>query len=477
MYSRSNVARRQICYNGVRLLGEGPSPRNVARLDFGARPMLHAMMTRGIQIDPDHFRRMDSTLTDDMDRVTEEIRQAAGHYVNPGSGDQVAHFLFKELGLDPPRRKFTPSGKRESVENDVLVSIQHAHPVVSKFLDYKEYEKLRGTYARPIPKLAVKINNEWRLLPWLKDTRIPSGRFSCDEPNLLAMPNRTARGRELLNGFITRPGWRLLSVDESQIEPRTLAHRSQDERLMSIYRNREDIYSDHAIGAFKLEDKRYQDEHGKWQYPGVDKKKHRFPSKTCVLAWIYRVTEKGLLDQMPVLCANCGVEAGKHDAEVCDDFVPYWNEDNCRDLITTSNLQYPRVAQMQRMDDARARRHTYVWDDFGRFLHTTAVRSVHPWVVSAALREAGNMPIQGFACGTLKLVMAAVMDDFTRLSMYRDVWYPLLPIHDEILSEVREDLVEEIGEHIAWRFRTCVQLSVPLEAEYASAPSWGQILK
>jgi len=440
--------------------------------------MLHAMMTRGIQIDPDHFRRMDGLLTQDMEQMTEEVKQIAGHYINLGSGDQVAQFLFKELGIEQARQKFTKSGKRESVENDVLVAIQHEHEVVSKILNYKEYEKLRGTYARPIPKLAHRgVHGEYRLFPNLKDTRVPSGRFSCDDPNLLAMPNRTKRGRELLNGFITDPGWVILSVDESQIEPRTVAHRSQDARLMSVYHNKEDLYSDFAIGAFKLPDQRYQDEQGKWQYPGVDKKQHRFPSKTCTLASIYRVTNKGLVEQMPVICKHCAANASDHNPEVCPHFESQWNEDNCQDIINSFYLRYVGVTPMQRTDDNRARKHTMVWDDWGRFLHVTAVRSVHPWVVSAALREAGNMPIQGFACGTLKLTMAAVMDDLIHEKMYGDVWYPLLPIHDEILSECRADVAEEIGEHLSYRFKTCVELSVPLAAEWAQAETWGAIVK
>lgn len=468
---------RQRCYGGVRLLGDGPCPRNVARLDNGARPMLHAMMARGIQIDPDHFRRMSKVLQEDMDRMTEEVKQVAGHYINLGSGDQVAHFLFNELGLKQARPKFTKSGKRESVENDVLVAVQHEHPVVSKLLNYKEYEKLKGTYADPIPLLAKKVDGRYRLLPQLKDTRVPSGRFSCDNPNLLAMPNRTERGRELLCGFITDPGWVILSVDESQIEPRTVAHRSEDPRLMGIYEHKEDIYSDFAISAFRLPDQRHQNEQGKWKYPGVDKKLHRFPSKTCILASIYRVTNKGLLEQMPVLCEHCLTPASDHDPGLCPQFTPMWNEDNCQDIINSFYLRYAKIAQMQKMDDDRARKRSLVWDDWGRFLHVTAVRSVHPWVVAAALREAGNMPIQGFACGTLKLAMAQVFDELSAIRYYQDVWYPLLPIHDEILSEVRADVAEEIGDYIASVFTSCVELRVPLAAEYASAEKWGEIVK
>lgn len=468
----------QVCYGGVRLLGEGPSPRNVARLDAGALPMTYAMQTRGIQIDPTHFQKMERVLIDDMERLSEEVRSIAGHYINLASGPQVSHFLFKELGLKQIRPKMTDSGDREAVDKEVLSGIQHEHEAVGKIIEFKQIDKLRGTYVVPIPKLAQRVaHGKWRMFPNFKTTRIPSGRFAAEKPNLLAMPNRTKRGREVCKGFITDPGWVILSVDESQIEPRTAAHRSGDPALSEIYHTRQDIYSDFAVGAFSLPDERYEDEEG-WHYPGVDKKDHRFPSKTCILASFYRVTYKGLLEQMPVVCKHCGVESKEHHDENClVGFESKWNEANCQDLINAFYRRYSRISAMQRIDDARARKFGFLWDDWGRLLHVTAVKSVHEWVQSAALREGGNMPIQGFACGTLKLAMAQVQAELAAAQMYGKVWYPLLPIHDEILSECRADMAEEIGEYICDVFRNCVKLSVPLDAGWARAETWGDIVK
>lgn len=458
------------------MLGEGPSMRNVARLDAGALPMVHAMQTRGIQVDLTHFATMERVLIQDMERITTEVQAVAGHYVNLASGPQVSTFLFKELGLTQARVKFTKSGDRESVENEVLVAIQHQHPVVAKILEFKTLDKLRGTYVVPIPKLAKRTAfGTWRIYPRFKTTRIPSGRFAAADPNLLAMPNRTKRGKEVCKGFITAPGWKFVSCDLSQIEPRVVAHRSQDPNLMAVYHNKEDIYSDLAIPAFKLADSRYQDDDG-WHYPSVDKEKHRRPSKTTTLASIYRVTNKGLAEQMPVICKHCGVASVDHLTEGCTTFESLWNEDNCQDIINAFYLRYSRISTMQRIDDARARKFGYVWDEFGRLLHITAVRSVHEWVVSAALREGGNMPVQGTATGCLKLSMAQIQDELAN-GVYGSIWYPLLPIHDEILSEVRESEAEEIGEYICEVFRNCVRFRVPLEAEWAISDTWGQLVK
>lgn len=468
----------QRCFKGTRFLdGAGPSPRNTSLIDHLSMPMAHAMQKRGLQVDLSHFARMEKVLEEDLERIETDIQAIAGRYINVASGDQVAKFLFKDLGLKQARPKMTRTGDRESTENDVLVAIQHEHEAVAMILEFKKLDKLRGTYVVPIPKLAKKTAfGQWRVFPRLKHTRVPSGRYAAESPNLLAMPNRTERGREVCEGFITDPGWVYLSVDFSQLEPRVTAHRSQDKRLMSIYFNKEDLYSDFAIPAFSLQDDRYEDAGG-WHYPHVDKKLNRFPSKTCVLASFYRVTAKGLLEQMPTICKHCRVEAAKHRKEDCPHFEALWNEDNCQDLINKFYARYERVTAMQKIDDARAKRYGMVWDDFGRMLHTTAVRSVHSWVVSAALREGGNLPIQGSATACLKLAMAELQDVMEQEGLYGEAWFPLLPIHDEVLSEVREDLAEDIGEMTKRIFQNVVKLRVPLDAGWATSESWGKLCK
>jgi DNA polymerase-1 len=488
----------QMCYGGVKLLGDGPDLDNVERLDMGALPMINRMAATGLQVDLSHFAKMDKIIADDMEAITEKVHDITGHYINLDSGAQISDLLFKKLGLKQARPKLTKSGDRESVDDEVLTAIQHEHEVVPTILEFKEYSKLLGTYVRPMPKLARKTGfGVWRMYPNFGCTRVPSGRLNCKEPNLLAMPNRTDRGREVCEGFITRPGWVYLSVDESQIEPRVVAHRSGDVNLKNIYFNEEDIYSDFAISAFKLPDIRYKcngygqtcshdgqqilcdnEDHrtgGSWHYPSVHKKKQRFPAKTCILASIYDVSGKGLAEQMPVVCGNCGLEAVKHTCG--KNYRPLWNENNCQDLINAFYIRYPGIMKMRMMDHARARKHGYVWDEFGRLLHVTGVRSVLPWVVSSVLREAANFPIQSTAQGTVKITMHQVDDEFLDMEVYGDIANPLLQIHDELLFEVREDLAEEIGSHVADRFENCIRLEVPIKASTAKAPNWGTLPK
>lgn len=471
------LMKPQRCYGGVFYLnGAGPSLKNIERLDMLAVPMIQNMRMTGMQIDLNHFAQLEIKLVQGMEELTEKVRSYTGHYCNLDSGDQVAELLFKKMKLKQARIKMTKSGDRESVEDEVLKAIQHEHPVVSLIQDYKELSKLLGTYVRPMPKLARRVGHgKFRMYPNLGHTRIPSGRLNCVDPNLLAIPNRTDIAKEIPKGFITDEGWVLLSCDESQIEVRVAAHRSQDENLIAVYEDEQDVYYDFATSAFKKKDKRFKDKDG-WHYPGIDKDKERFPAKTCVLASIYDVTASGLLEQMPVVCANCSIKSKDHIDKGCNKFIPAWSENNCQDIINAFYMKYSGLIEMRKQDHARAMKYGYIWDDWGRIQHLTAVRSVLPYVVSEILRQGANTPIQATAQGTVKLTMGACFDDWEQSHM-QDKCHWLLQVHDELICEVKEDMVEDVAEMIKYRFENSVQLRVPIKASSAYAHTWGDISK
>lgn len=472
-------------YNGVRLC-DGPDFANISRLDTGYMPLLHHMRHTGLPIDPDHFYKMDKILTEDLDRINEKVRDITGYYCNLSSHDQVSDLLFKKLGLKQYKLKLKTNGD-ESTAYEVLVAIQHDHLAVAHIMEYREVEKLRGTYVRPIPKLAVRRSfGNWVLLPNLSQTRVPSGRNNAKEPNLLAMPNRSKRGRQVCQGFIAPEGWCYLSVDVSQLEPRVSTHLSQDEALMRIYWNNEDIYSDFAIAAFKLLDDRFKcngysvdcgnSEHIQptWHYPHVDKVKHRFPAKTCILASFYEVSGSGLSEQMPVVCKNCEKEATEHD---CGKYEALWTEDPCKLLVASFGETYEGVIRMRMRDHKEALRSAMVADMWGRILHVAAVRSVHPWVVNAALREAANFKIQGGGRGLVKLGETKIFDGLKMGNMLGDIVNPVLDVHDELLCLVREDEADAVGHYCIKEFEDICPLTVPIKAGMAKAANWGSMKK
>lgn len=167
-------------------------------------------------------------------------------------------------------------------------------------------------------------------------------------------------------------------------------------------------------------------------------------------------------------------EAREHD---CSHYESLWTEDGCQELINSACQKYPDVLRMRARDHATARKHSMIWDDWGRILHVAAVHSVHTWVVAGALREAGNFPIQSTAQGPVKLSMAEVQDEFVASKTLGDICNPLLQVHDELLFECRADEARMIGEYVIGVMENSVRLRVPLKAEMETATAWGLIKK
>jgi DNA polymerase I len=53
----------------------------------------------------------------------------------------------------------------------------------------------------------------------------------------------------------------------------------------------------------------------------------------------------------------------------------------------------------------------------------------------------------------------------------------LLQVHDELIFECRDDVLEEWAAQVTYRFENCVRLNVPIKASTASAPTWGDLEK
>jgi len=106
----------------------------------------------------------------------------------------------------------------------------------------------------------AKEDSRGRVYTSFLQTGTATGRLSSKNPNLQNIPTRSKLGRRVREGFIAEGGYRLLSIDYSQIELRFLAHYSKDSTLIDSFERGVDI---HTLTASKLfgdelaEEKRY----------------------------------------------------------------------------------------------------------------------------------------------------------------------------------------------------------------------------
>lgn len=371
--------------------------------------------------------------------------------ININSPEQLADLLFTHMGLGSEAKlKTTKNGKRISTGKKSLEMIKDEHPIIRSILKYREYAKLKNTYCDKMPLIARwdERTQTYRVHSQFPLTRTETGRLASRNPNLMNIPARSKLGAELRMGFIAAPGKVLLSRDFSQIELRVLAHLADEARMIQIFHAGGDIHDMTTMAMYHLTIEQWN------ALEKSERKKMRTPVKNLQFGLAYGLSALGL--QQGLLINDPPIDWTEQQ---CQEFIDYWYS------LYTSVRPY--------MDSIHAQAYQYglVWCMFGRVRLMPGVRSVHNNVQSAAMREAGNMPIQASAQGLIKLAMARCEDEtngvFRSFGMYVE---PLIQVHDEIIWECDEDYVDCVSDYFNEVMCSVVKLKVPIQ----SAGSWGK---
>ena len=203
--------------------------------------VLADMERSGFLVDGGALARFGADLSDTIRQLEERIYAAAGQQFNINSPKQLGKVLFEDLGL--PHGKKTKTGW--STNADVLEKLKD-QPLVADVLTYRQYAKLKSTYADGLLKV---IDPDGRIRTSFQMTATATGRLSSTEPNLQNIPTRTELGSQMRRMFVAAPGNLLVDADYSQIELRLLAHISGDEVMQQAFRSGEDF---HTLTASKV---------------------------------------------------------------------------------------------------------------------------------------------------------------------------------------------------------------------------------
>jgi DNA polymerase-1 len=422
---------------------------DVYELDKSIVPMVERMMSIGMLIDKAHFTDLAQYLTELMcgkiNELDEKTGGVTGHDFNPNSSPQVAGLLFtpKPRGFGLKATKRTKGGA-DSTNDKVLEALRFKDARVGLICDYRELSKLRDSFCVTLPLAA---DEGGRIHPNLQLTRVSSGRLSCKEPNLLAIPVRTELAKLVREGFVAGEGRVLGDWDLDQIEMREMAHQSQDPVMVKWFLDGLDVHRMTGAAAFGCR-------------PEDVTPIQRYASKRVGFGIITGITEIGLAEQM----ALAGAEG--------------WDEQTCHKFIG----EYFEILQGVRsfLDDCRAeaRRFGYVRDRWGRIRYLPGVHSELSWVREEALRQSHSFKISASAQGILKHAMAAIWQwmvvQWRNWDHINDI-EPLLQVHDELLFELVDDAEtkQECDEAITWFMCNTTKLCVPIKAKGSMGPNWG----
>ncbi|NVL43969.1 DNA polymerase I, partial [Pseudomonas syringae pv. actinidiae] len=133
--------------------------------------------------------------------------------------------------------------------------------------------------------------------------------------------------------------------------------------------------------------------------------------------------------------------------------------------------RYPGVLDYMERTRTQAAEQGFVETIFGRRLYLPDINAKNPSLRNGAQRMAINAPMQGTAADIIKKAMVAVNGWLDESGLDARV---ILQVHDELVLEVREDLVDQISEQIRPHMSGAAELAVPLLVEVGVGNNWDE---
>jgi DNA polymerase-1 len=392
-------------------------------------PVLAEIERNGFLLDVEGLHTLSKELERDLDQMIKAIEGLAGGEFNINSPKQLATVLFEKLGLKPIRK--TKTGY--STDEDTLTQLATQHELPAQIVNYRSLSKLKSTYVDALPDL---VNPETkRLHTSLNQTVAATGRLSSTDPNLQNIPVKGEYGLRIREAFIAPAGHTLLCADYSQIEPRILAHLSQDPRLLAVFAKGEDIHMATAMEIFGLPSSQIT-------------RDMRRVAKTVVFGIVYGISPFGL-------ASNIGVPQA-----------------DAKKYIKTFFEKFSAVRALMDRNIEEGKTKGYTTTILGRRRPIPELQSGDPVQRGFGERMAVNSPIQGSAADLIKVAMIDVNRQLCHELPHTKM---ILQVHDELIFEVPKKELEEAKQLVKTEMEATgkkMGLSVPLKVDLGTGHNW-----
>ncbi|MEZ1438748.1 DNA polymerase I [Pseudomonas shirazica] len=412
-------------------LAQTPSVQPVLMdIEMPLVPVLAKIERQGALVDAALLQVQSGELGLKMAELEQRAYELAGEEFNLGSPKQLGAILYDKLGM--PVLSKTTKGQPSTAEAVLDELAEQGYPLPEVLMQYRSLSKLKSTYT---DKLPGQINpRTGRIHTSYQQAVAATGRLSSSDPNLQNIPIRTAEGRRIRQAFVASPGYKLLAADYSQIELRIMAHLAKDEGLLHAFRNNLDVHRATAAEVFgvALED------------VSTDQRRS---AKAINFGLIYGMSAFGLAKQIGV------------------------DRKQSQDYIDRYFARYPGVLAYMERTRAQAAEQGFVETLFGRRLYLPDINAKNPALRKGAERTAINAPMQGTAADIIKRAMVNVDNWLSESGLDARV---ILQVHDELVLEVREDLVELVKDEIRQHMSKAAQLDVPLLVEAGIGANWDE---
>lgn len=449
------------------LAQDPPVKRLFENLVMPAANLYVEMEYRGCYIDTDKMADTEDYLHTEI-KIAEKRLKKWGD-ISWSSPKQVANLLYNKFKIPCP--VLTPKGSPSSSESALK---QIDHPCVTDLLTLRGHKQQLSFFIEGWKPYIHKR----RIHPSFKLHGTVTGRPSCQHPNFQQVP-RDSRIRSL----ITAPkGWALLEADLSQIELRIVAELSRCSSMMEAFINGVDIHWKTCLGELE----RYVGQKDLVLATASTAMQRKITSYSEAMNVLREIGPDAAAEINPVW-----KEMRKKAKAVGFGYVygMWWKKfmqyarDNYDMVISPKEAQQSRISyfQMYPLEPWHARQRKFAFQyGFVRSLDGRKRRLPHAQSKqdtphrAEAWRQAINSPVQGFASDINLMVLLQLRKEFSR-----DVFKPIITVHDSILMEVRLDYVERVTKRVEEIMRRPdlfdvfeIKLTVPIEGEVKIGP-WG----
>lgn len=416
--------------------------RVFSEIEMPLIPVLAAMEERGIKVDALYLKKLSQEFSKELATLTKKIYKLAGEEFNIASPLQLREILFDKLKLAPSsgRIKKTAKGGVASTAAGELEKLRGTHPILDLIFDYRELAKLQSTYTDALIELIDQ--KDGRIHTTFNQAVASTGRLSSSNPNLQNIPVKTETGRQIRKAFVADKGAVLLSADYSQIELRVAASLSKDAEMIKAFQSGHDFHTETAVRVF-----------------GVSADK-----VTSEMRRNAKAINFGIIYGMGVTSLAQSTGRSRSEAE---------------QYITRYFKVYHGLYAFLEGLKQHARDKGYVATLFGRRRYLPEITSGVQQVRATAERMAQNMPIQGTSADLMKMAMiklhnTLLFPERSEAQSRGDIRM-LLQVHDELVFEIKTEMVQATAPKIKAIMESVHTLKVPIFVDLKQGQNWGQM--
>lgn len=403
------------------------------KLELPLIPILARMEKSGVKVEKEILKKVSALAEKKLKELEREIFDLAGTEFNINSPSQLAPVLYDQLGISTAEIKKGKTGF--STDADQLRKIRDVHPIVPLIEQYREFFKVKSTYADALPAL---VGKDGRIHAHFNQAVAATGRLSSSDPNLQNIPKKGKLADLIRKSFVAGEKKLLVSADYSQIDLRVAAHLSGDAKMVEAFENDRDIHRATAGWVNGIPQKKVSE-------------KQRNEAKSLNFGILYGMGQYGFM-------RDSGV-SGKR----------------AKHFIENYKQTFSGLSKFLEKTKAFAREKGYVETQLGRKRHIPNVRASNAILQSAAERMAVNLPIQGLAADIMKLAMIEADLLLKKYNQKGTVVEMILQIHDELIFEIDEEKADGFAKEIKKAMEGVYQLKVPLKVDVSSGQNWQEL--